>query len=111
MVRFDRTLEIMEQDALVANAASVGKHLFSALQKLSEEFAAVRSVRGRGLMCALDLPTRALRDRVLERCFAEGVILLGCGHASIRFRSPLTISAAEIDAGLDKLRRALAKEL
>jgi len=111
MVRFDRTLEIIEQERLVHHAAKVGAHLFLGLQKLSHDFEQVSNVRGRGLMCALDLPDRDLRDRVLRRCFEEGLILLGCGSSSIRFRPPLTIKEAEIDEGLGMLRAALSQEV
>ncbi len=110
MIRFDRTLEIIETDQLVSNAKAVGAHLLTRLQALADEFDTVRNVRGRGLMCALDLPDRAMRDRVLSRCFQEGLILLGCGSIAIRFRSPLTITAAEIDEGLHMLRAALRQE-
>ena len=68
---------------------------------------AVRNVRGRGLMCAFDLPAREFRDRVLERCYDEGLVILGCGGSSIRFRSPLTVSTDEIDQGIDLLTRSV----
>ena len=111
MIRFDRMLEIIEQDRLVQNAKVVGAHLLASLRGLAAEFDVVHNVRGRGLMCALDLPDRALRDRVLARCFEEGMVILGCGSASIRFRSPLTITASEIDEGLEILRKVLSQEV
>ena len=58
----------------------------------------------------MNLSDRALRDRVLTRCYDEGVVLLGCGHASTRFRAPLTITAQEVDEGLGRLRAALRRE-
>ena len=107
MVRFDRTLEIIEEDGLVENAARVGAHLLGRLHGLGEASVAVHNVRGRGLMCAFDLPTREFRDRVLQRCYDEGVVVLGCGKRSIRFRSPLTVTTGEIDQGIDLLARAV----
>ncbi len=111
MVRFDRTLEVIEADGLVHNSKEVGAHLLSLLQELAADHHGVTNVRGCGLMCALDLPSRPLRDRVLKRCFKEGLILLGCGVRSIRFRSPLTITRSEIDEGIALMRRVLAAEL
>jgi L-lysine 6-transaminase len=58
-------------------------------------------------MCAFDVPTPDTQARLKELCFDEGVILLGCGTRSIRFRPPLTITRAELDDGLAALRRAL----
>jgi L-lysine 6-transaminase len=37
------------------------------------------------------------------------MVILGCGDRSIRFRSPLTITADEIDEGLQILGTALRK--
>src|SRR5688572_31491967 len=44
-------------DLLVENAATVGAYFLGELQRFSEEFPKlVSNVRGRGLMCAFDLP-------------------------------------------------------
>ena len=107
MIRFDRILEIIEEDDLVSNAAEVGKHLLKRLHGLTETCVSVRNMRGLGLMCAFDLPTREFRDRVLQRCYAEGLVILGCGQRSVRFRSPLTITPEEIDQGIDLLSQSL----
>ncbi len=107
MVRFDRILEIIEEDELVAHADAAGTHLQERLHELEDDFAILTNVRGRGLMCAFDLPTKNVRDRFLERCYDEGAIILGCGDSAVRFRSPLTITQDEIDEGIERVRRAL----
>lgn len=108
MVRFDRILEIIEEDGLVDRATTVGAHLLRGLHVLAGGSSLISNVRGRGLMCAFDLPTRDVRDRVIKRCYDDGLVLMGCGKSSMRFRSPLVISEAEIDEGLDLLRRSLS---
>ncbi len=107
MVRFDRTLEIIEEDGLVDNAAAVGEHLVARLRELEQRHSFISAARGRGLMCAFDLPTTAMRDAVRRRCFDTGILILGCGLKSLRFRPPLTITAAEIDEGLEILVDAM----
>ena len=107
MVRFDRILEIIEEEDLVRHAGDVGDHLQMRLHELADEFAILDNVRGRGLMCAFDIATADLRDAVQEHTFKEGAIVLGCGHRSIRFRSPLTITKEEIDRGVDCIRSAM----
>jgi L-lysine 6-transaminase len=108
MVRCQRYLEIMDEEKLVENAATVGAHLLRELQTLAREFpAAITNPRGKGLMCAVDLPTSAMRDRLRDALFDEGAIILGCGTVGLRFRPPLDVTAAEIDEALALFRRAL----
>jgi L-lysine 6-transaminase len=111
MVRAQRFLEIIDEDQLLENARIVGERLRAGLQALERETGGkLRNARGLGLMIAFDLETPELRDRAQERMLANGLLLLGCGVRSIRFRPPLNLTAAEADAALDLVRRSL-KEL
>ena len=111
MVRCQRYLEIMDEEKLIENAALVGAHLLSQLETLAKEMPEkVTKARGRGLMCALDLPSGAMRDAVVKALFDRGVMILPCGERSIRFRPPLDVRAAEVDEGLDHLRQALKSQ-
>ena len=107
MVRFQRFLEIIEEDKLVENARLVGDHLLAGLLGLASEFPGlVSNCRGRGLMIAFDTDPHK-RKALLAKCFELGMIALPSGARSIRFRPPLTLTRAEADQGLDILRRAL----
>ena len=107
MVRFQRMLEIIEEDRLVENARVVGARLLSGLQAMEAEFPAlVSNARGRGLMIAFDTAAEQ-RAAVLAKCLENGLLVLPCGSRSIRFRPPLTLSSSEADQGLDILRRSL----
>jgi len=111
MVRAARYLEIIEQDRLLENARSVGQRLLEGLQALERERGGLlTNARGLGLMIAFDLPTPELRGRAQDAMLANGMLLLGCGPRSIRFRPPLNLTASEADAGLEIARRSL-KEL
>jgi len=108
MVRCQRYLEIMAEEKLVANAATVGEHLKRGLETLQAkrpEF--LSNARGRGLMCAIDFPDGAARDAVADRAFELGMIILSCGTRSLRFRPPLDVTAAEVDEALDVIARAV----
>jgi L-lysine 6-transaminase len=108
MVRFTRILEIIEEDRLVENSAQVGAYLLQQLHALEEEFPDLLSnARGRGLLCAIDLDSAQNRDQLKSKAYEEGLILIGCGDRSIRFRPPLSISTAEIDEGISIIRHAL----
>jgi L-lysine 6-transaminase len=68
-------------------------------------------VRGRGLFLALDLPDKAMRDRVLAACLENGLIAPASGASTVRFRPALTLSREEAEEGVRKLRRALHEAL
>ena len=108
MVRCQRYLEIIEEEKLVENAAAVGAHLLAGLESLQAERPdVVSNARGRGLMCAVDLPDTETRDRLMDKAYELGLMILGCGRRSIRFRPALDITKAEIDEALDLVRKAL----
>ncbi|HTZ13398.1 MAG TPA: L-lysine 6-transaminase [Mycobacterium sp.] len=105
MVRARRILEIVEADGLFENAATQGRYLRARLDELADDFPAfVHDVRGRGLMCAFSMPTAAERDALLRRLWDNGVIVLPCGQAGVRFRPALTVARAEIDEAIGALR-------
>ncbi len=110
MVRSRRLLELVEQDGTFEHAADVGAWFGEQLRQLQGRHAAlVRNARGRGLMCAIDLPSRATRDAVLKQLReVEHVLALPCGEASVRFRPTLSVTRDELRHGLDALDRVLA---
>jgi len=102
MVRSRRILEVIEADGLFERATEQGQHLLSRLDGVAAEFPAlVRDVRGRGLMCAFSMPSGDVRDALVAGLWERGVIMLGCGSDSVRFRPALTVSRDEIDAAVD----------
>jgi L-lysine 6-transaminase len=110
MVRARRILEVVEADALIPRAAALGTHLLGMLRVLAERHETVTDPRGRGLMCAVSLATPELRDRVVARLrTVEHVIVLGCGTRSLRFRPALTVTAAELEAGVAAVDRVLGE--
>lgn len=112
MVRSARYLEIMAEEKLLENAAARGTELLQGLESLAREFPDhVSNARGKGLMCAFDLKDGALRDQVIAKTYEEGVIVIGSGPNSIRFRPPLVITKAALAEGLEKLRGSIRKSI
>jgi L-lysine 6-transaminase len=108
MVRCQRYLEIMDEEKLVEHSAQAGEHLRRGLERLEQERPEhVSNARGRGLMCAIDLPDGATRDAVAQKMYQLGAVILGCGPRSLRFRPPLDVTLAELDEGLGLMRRAI----
>ena len=109
MVRARRTLEVIEADDLIADAAAVGRHLLDRLHELAAEFPGrVLDPRGRGLMCAFSMPSAAQRDELIRRLWDRQVIMLSSGADSVRFRPALTVTTAEIDIAVDAVRDVLS---
>jgi L-lysine 6-transaminase len=110
MVRATRYLEIIAEDNLVANAHTMGEILHTGLQHVQAEHpdAKMSNVRGRGLFRSFDLPTTEIRNEFLKKAYANGLLLVGSGSRSIRFRPPLTVTPAHISEGLGIIAASLA---
>lgn len=100
MVRATKFLQIIEEDNLVEHAATTGTYLANRLHELASKYPAMSNVRNRGLFAAFDFPNGQLRDDFLKQGLEKGVLFLGCGNRSIRFRPALIIQEHEIEQGL-----------
>jgi L-lysine 6-transaminase len=110
MVRFTIYLEIIENENLVQNAYKVGEYLSTCLDTLQDNHRdLVSNSRNRGLFGAFDLSDSDTRDKVIDSITNEGVMMLGCGKNSIRFRPHLNITTSELDRGFEMIHTALSK--
>ena len=98
------TIRIMEQDGLLANAATVGTHLMNGLRDaLQAELASgqVREIRGQGLMIGIDLarPCAALVQRAAD----VGLLISVTADSVVRLVPPLILTKSEADQIVDLL--------
>lgn len=107
MFRSTWYLKIIEEEKLVDNAKVMGKYFLDQLQQLSHDFPQVTNPRGRGLMCAWDMPDKEKRDQFVNKAFEEGLFILKCGERSVRIRPALNISQSDIDEGFLIIRKVL----
>jgi L-lysine 6-transaminase len=108
MVRCQKYLEVIEEENLIKNAEVQGKHLLEGLEKLAQKYSdKMSNARGKGLMCAFDFPTPQLRDELIKKIYSNGLLVVGCGANTIRFRPALIISSGEIDKALEILDKTL----
>ena len=70
---------------------------------------ALSNVRGRGLMCAVDIDSTERRSKLLEQTFAARLLVLPCGNRGVRFRPPLGVDGEIIAEGLARFERALER--
>lgn len=108
MVRSQRYFEVIDEEKLVDNAATVGAYFISELERFANEFPQlVTNVRGRGLMTAFDLPTGEQRDAAIAAMMQNDVMVLSSGHRSVRFRPALNLSMDEAAEGIKRMEKAL----
>lgn len=111
-----KTIELVE-NGLMDNARTQGAYLKAKLVKLMERFDIIGEVRGEGLMLGIEIieskaskqKAPELRNQIVDACFYEGLLILGCGENSIRFSPPLIICEEQSDCAIEILTRVLEK--
>lgn len=127
-----------ESPELLRNVTSLGKYLRDCLKGLaivmdtrfyilkpiwvsrSKRLPLISNVRGRGLMCGVDIivdgwvdkigekvALERARDQVVDECFRYGLIIEGAGKHGIRFTPPLVISKKHIDTAVSIFTKVL----
>jgi L-lysine 6-transaminase len=107
MVRSQRYFEIIDEERLVENAATVGAYFLGELNRFQTDFPKlVSNVRGRGLMCAFDLPDSDMRKKALAAFMQQNMLVLASGSRSARFRPPLNLSMDEASEAIRRMEKA-----
>lgn len=88
-------LEKVADPAFLKNVSDQGAYLKQQLQTLSDKFG-FGSVRGKGLLLALDLK-RAIATDLVERALAAGLLINAPLPEALRFMPALTVEREEID--------------
>jgi 4-aminobutyrate aminotransferase len=110
------TIDVMEEEQLVARAARLGDLAMGRLRAAIGEHPAVVEVRGAGLMIGVEFRAHrgwttaaAVQERVRATCFENNLLLLSCGSLDevIRVIPPLNIDEADLERGLDVLATAV----
>ena len=89
------TLRIMEEDGLLANAATVGRALKSGLERELQGVAGFVEVRGQGLMLGIELDRPC--GELLGRAAQAGLLLSVTADCVIRLVPPLILSLSEAE--------------
>ena len=55
-------------------------------------------------------PYAEIIDRITEKAFAKGLLLLGCGKSTFRLAPPLVLDQYDVDTGMGILEQCLAEE-
>ena len=79
------------------------------LNSLHDRFPAVQSVRGKGLMWAVQFSSD-IGERITSAALANGLILNNVRPNAVRIVPPLTVTEEELEHGLAILEHAIAEE-
>lgn len=99
-------LDVIEEEHLVENAASVGGYLLAQLKTLAAETPSIVDVRGEGLMIGIEFSDsiKTLRTRLVK----EQHVFTGAASTNIlRLLPPLSLTKAEADDFLSRLKQVL----
>ncbi|MEU7816985.1 aminotransferase class III-fold pyridoxal phosphate-dependent enzyme [Pseudonocardia sp. NPDC049154] len=110
------TLDVVQEEGLVENAAVQGRRLLEGLRHASADVKQVGDVRGLGLMVAVEFtapdgsPDTATAVKAHAAAAEQGLLLLTCGPFGnvVRFIPPLITTAEQVDEGLALWTKALA---
>lgn len=97
-----KTIQIIKKNKLLNNVNKQGKYLRKRLNELNK----FSNVRGLGLLNAFTLPNEKLRNDLVIECLKNGLVLLGCGHESIRLIPPYIIKEKEIDEAINIIEKS-----
>lgn len=95
-------LEVMEQDNLMQNAATVGGYLIEELKKFDQ----VKEVRGRGLMIGIELPAE-LSDVRKELLYKHHIFTGEAKPNVVRLLPALNLTQAHADRFLEAFAATL----
>jgi 4-aminobutyrate aminotransferase len=111
------TLDVIESEGLLANAARQGDRLLAGIRSAAEGHACVAEVRGRGLMIGIELaqgeelaPRPDLAKAMLHEAFDRKLLLLTCGTYGqvVRVIPPLVTTDAEVETAIEVIGESLA---
>lgn len=111
------TLEVIEQEGLMAQATDTGEFIMDALAEMEARHPSIGQTRGRGLMVGIEFvkdretKERAvdMRDHIIQRAFEMGLLLIPCGTNAIRMTPPLNIERPLVEEGLSIFEKALTE--
>ncbi len=111
------TLEVIEREQLVANAAHVGAYALERLQEMKDRHPLIGDVRGRGLLIGIELvrdrdskaPAADAAERVLYACLSRGLSFKTTMGNVLTWTPPLIVTREQMDWALGVLDAALGE--
>ena len=93
-----KTIEIVERNKLIENAAKMGEYFIKKLNEMNKVKKSVKEVRGKGLMIGIELNGKS--SEIEKLCLEKGLLVNCANETTLRLLPPLVISKKEIDEAL-----------
>lgn len=105
------TLNVIEDEGLVDNAARIGQRLMAGLAPMVEASPLLTDLRGAGLFIGIQTVSDAAASAIVNAMRRNAVLIgaAGRGNAALKIRPPLSISESEADQLLDAFARTIAE--
>ncbi len=109
------TLQVIEHENLVENAASVGAYALARLREMKDRHALIGDVRGRGLLIGIELvqdrehkaPANDAAERMLYACLSRGLSFKTTMGNVLTWTPPLILTREQMDWALGVLDECL----
>jgi acetylornithine/N-succinyldiaminopimelate aminotransferase len=102
-------LQTLERQKLMKHVQKVGAYLLRRLEELQFENAAIRQVRGLGLMIGMELESAELAKTIFKQLLDRGIVVNRTDETVIRFLPPFIIQKKHVDHAIRQLEHVLAK--
>jgi len=110
------TIDLLER-SYISNAARMGEFILQQTGNWRERHKIVGDIRGKGLMIGiefvLDQKTKEkapeLRNRIVQKAFEKGLLILGAGENSVRLAPPLVIDEEQADGAIRILDNCISE--
>lgn len=99
-------LEVIREEKVLAHCIAIGAYFKERLEWLKKRHAAIKQVRGMGLLLAAELDTEG--GPVVTACMEKGFLINCIQERVLRFAPPLIVGKTEIDGLIDCLDAVLA---
>ncbi len=102
------TLDVIEGERLIENAATVGTHLRGRLTEMGARHSGLlKEVRGEGLLIGIEF-TRPVAKDLVRALLKDGVLANATSDGVLRLAPPLILTAAQADGFVEILEAAAA---
>jgi acetylornithine/N-succinyldiaminopimelate aminotransferase len=102
------TMENILHHGILENVIKVGGYFLKRLHELKSRYAAIKDIRGRGLIIGMELTFEGAG--IVKECMDKGLLINCTGGNVLRFVPPLVITEKDVDVAVDVLGEVIGNK-